>query len=103
MTYGETTAWMCGLFAGAIIGVVAAYALLWRVSEHNHTLTAENRFLRVLLYNLQSAETDYRSAVDQLPHNCRTVTAAWDRLRRAGDAARLFLFSPGKQQFRAES
>jgi len=89
------TCYLSGLFAGAVVGGVAAYALLWRVSEHNQYLTDEVRSLRVLLNNLQSAESRYRSAADQLPNDHRSVAGAWDRLKDTGDAARQHLFARG--------
>lgn len=89
------TCYLSGLFAGVVVGGVATYALLWRVSEHNHALAGEVRALRVLLNNLQSAESRYRSAADQLPSDHCCVAGAWDRLKDTGDAARRYLFARG--------
>lgn len=92
MSYGETTAWMCGLFAGAIVGAVAAVALLWRVFENSMAIGRENKQLRVLLNELMLAECTYRDIADRCGGLHDASRAAWQRLRAASKAARTFLF-----------
>lgn len=86
----------CGLLTGAVIGGVAACVLCLDYLERASQALRENRDMRALLWDLQTAEGRYRQASDTLGENHRRTHQAWDDMRDAGNAARTHLFYQGQ-------
>lgn len=86
-------AFLSGLLTGAVIGGVAACALNWDYLQRAAGALRANCEMRVLLWDLQTAEGRYRQASDTLGEDHRQTHQAWDAMRDAGNAARTHLFN----------
>lgn len=88
-------AFLCGLLTGAVIGGVAACALVWDRLQYAMIALRKYCEMRALLWDLQTAEGRYRQAADTLGENHKQTMKAWDDMREAGNAARTHLFNEG--------
>lgn len=88
---GETAAWLCGAFAGAIAGGLIACAFQWRALRAAVITHHDNGALREALRDLQCAEGNYRQRFRAMGADHPDTLRAHLHLVDTGNCARRLL------------